>query len=195
MKIKIFIIVLILSSMMILKAQNDFIKGFVIEEKNDGSFSPIPFANIYWADTLIGTTTDSIGFFNIPHFHPKNALVIKYVGYETDTVEINDHEELTIILKNSQQLDEVKVIYKKNTTEISFIKPIKIEEMQKEELYKAACCNLSESFETNPSIDVSYADAVTGTKEISMLGLAGKYVQISKENMEALKIAMKKYLD
>ena len=119
--------------------------------------------------------------------------MIKYVGYETDTVGINDHEELTIILKNAQLLDEFKVIYKKNTTEISFIKPIRIEEMQKEELYKAACCNLSESFETNPSIDVSYSDAVTGTKEISMLGLSGKYVQISKENMPFVRGLMSNY--
>ena len=48
---------------------------------------------------------------------------------------------------------------------------------------KAACCNLSESFETNPSVDVSFADAVTGTRQIQMLGLAGKYSLISRENM------------
>ena len=46
---------------------------------------------------------------------------------------------------------------------------------------KAACCNLAESFETNPSIDATFTDAITGTKQIQMLGLAGKYVQMFQE--------------
>lgn len=51
------------------------------------------------------------------------------------------------------------------------------------ELFKAACCNLGESFTTNPSVDVSYNDAATGAKEIKLLGLSGKYVQMLTENM------------
>ncbi len=53
--------------------------------------------------------------------------------------------------------------------------------ISRKELKKAACCNLSESFETNPSIDVSFTDAVTGTKQIQLFGLAGKYAQIQIE--------------
>jgi outer membrane receptor for ferrienterochelin and colicins len=53
--------------------------------------------------------------------------------------------------------------------------------ISRKELKKAACCNLSESFETNPSIDVSFTDAVTGTKQIQLFGLAGKYAQIQVE--------------
>lgn len=49
------------------------------------------------------------------------------------------------------------------------------------ELMKAACCNLSESFETNATVDVSYSNAVSGTKQIKMLGLDQKYVLITKE--------------
>ncbi|WP_233207777.1 TonB-dependent siderophore receptor [Siphonobacter sp. BAB-5405] len=48
---------------------------------------------------------------------------------------------------------------------------------------KAACCNLSESFETNASVSVNYGDAVTGAKQIQLLGLAGNYVQINTENI------------
>ena len=55
--------------------------------------------------------------------------------------------------------------------------------MTEQELFKAACCNLSESFETNPAVDVSYTDAVTGVKQLQMLGLAGGYVQIQRENL------------
>ncbi len=55
--------------------------------------------------------------------------------------------------------------------------------MNKEELFKAACCNLGESFTTNPSVDVAYNDATTGAKQIKLLGLSGTYVQMLTENM------------
>jgi outer membrane receptor for ferrienterochelin and colicin len=67
------------------------------------------------------------------------------------------------------------------------INPIKVESIGEEELCKAACCNLSESFETNPSVDISFTDAITGTKQIQMLGLAGPYTQITRENMPDIK--------
>lgn len=55
--------------------------------------------------------------------------------------------------------------------------------INKEELFKAACCNLGESFVTNPSVDVNYSDAATGAQQIKLLGLSGKYVQMLTENM------------
>ena len=51
------------------------------------------------------------------------------------------------------------------------------------ELCRAACCNLGESFTTNPSVDVSYSDAATGAKQIKLLGLSGSYVQMLTENI------------
>ena len=53
----------------------------------------------------------------------------------------------------------------------------------REELFRAACCNLGESFTTNPSVDVSYSDAATGAKQIKLLGLSGTYVQMLAENL------------
>ena len=53
----------------------------------------------------------------------------------------------------------------------------------REELFKAACCNLGESFTTNPSVDVNYSDAATGAKQIRLLGLSGTYVQMLTENL------------
>ena len=57
----------------------------------------------------------------------------------------------------------------------------------KDELFKAACCNLGESFSTNPSVDVSYDDAATGAKQIKLLGLSGLYVQMLAENIPTLR--------
>ena len=57
----------------------------------------------------------------------------------------------------------------------------------KGELIRAACCNLGESFTTNPSVDVSYSDAATGARQIKLLGLSGTYVQMLTENMPNLR--------
>lgn len=53
----------------------------------------------------------------------------------------------------------------------------------RQELFRAACCNLGESFVTNPSVDVSFSDAATGAKQIKLLGLSGTYVQMLTETL------------
>lgn len=63
----------------------------------------------------------------------------------------------------------------------------------KQELFKAACCNLGESFTTNPSVDVSYSDAATGAKQIKLLGLSGTYVQMLTEQLPAFRGAALPY--
>lgn len=65
--------------------------------------------------------------------------------------------------------------------------------MSSKELLKAACCNLAESFETNPSIDVNFSDALTGTKQIKMLGLTSPYIMITQENIPSVRGASQAY--
>ena len=60
-------------------------------------------------------------------------------------------------------------------------------------MLKAACCNLSESFETNPSIDVNFSDAISGTKQIKMLGLSSPYILITTENVPSVRGAAQAY--
>ena len=128
--------------------QNDSIlKGVVVEENDKGDLLPLIGANLYWAGTTIGTTTDKNGNFELVDDHKNHKLVISYVGYDTDTVEIKEHGKMTIVLKN-QTLKEFTVSSRKNTTSISFMDPLLTQEMDEKELCKAACCNLSESFET-----------------------------------------------
>ncbi|MDE6131315.1 MAG: TonB-dependent receptor [Muribaculaceae bacterium] len=61
------------------------------------------------------------------------------------------------------------------------------------ELKRAACCNLGESFTTNPSVDVSYNDAASGARQIRLLGLSGSYVQFLTENIPNLRGAAAPY--
>ncbi|SEM03749.1 Outer membrane receptor proteins, mostly Fe transport [bacterium A37T11] len=81
------------------------------------------------------------------------------------------------------QMDEVQVSSKQWPTYSPPLSAVRSQFISSKELLKAACCNLSESFETNPSVDVSYNDAVTGSKQIQLLGLSGIYTQLTVENM------------
>ncbi|RZJ73468.1 TonB-dependent receptor plug domain-containing protein [Flavobacterium sp.] len=65
--------------------------------------------------------------------------------------------------------------------------------MTSKELLKAACCNLAESFETNPSIDVNFSDALTGAKQVKMLGLTSPYLMITEENIPSVRGASQAY--
>lgn len=84
---------------------------------------------------------------------------------------------------SEKSLKEVTIRHRRKSTEISMIDPIKTEKIGQRELLKAACCNLSESFETTPSVDVAFTDAVSGYKQIQMLGLTGPYTLITRENI------------
>ena len=157
------------------------IKGVVLKEDNKGSFKPLAGASVVWLDTKNGTTTDENGVFSIE----KNGerLIVAYTGYKADTIFVTPANDLKIVLANGAQLKEVKV---KTTNASNFIRNndvVRTNEITQRELFKAACCNLSESFETNPSVDVAYNDAVTGSKQIQLLGLAGIYTQLIVENL------------
>jgi len=166
----------------VLQAQ-DTLQGVIAEESEKGHITPLIGVNVYWIGTTVATTTDANGVFTISCMHETHQLIVSYVGYQPDTIQIENHEYVTIVLKNANTLNDVVVTYKKKTTEISYIDPIQTLQITEKELFKAACCNLSESFETTPSVDVSFTDALTGTRQIQMLGLAGSYTLITQENV------------
>ena len=159
------------------------ITGFVLETKEDGNNIPLIGANIYWAGSSSGTTTGADGYFSIEMEEGEHMLVVSFVGYTSDTLHINGPSSVEVQFSKALMLDEVKVVHRIKPTSVSFSSAYNIQNIHEKELTKAACCNLSESFETNPSVDGGLTDAVTGTKKIEMLGLAGPYVQIMRENM------------
>ena len=106
---------------------------------------------------------------------------------------MKDQSMISVVLSDAVNLDEVKVVHRRKTTEVSYINPIKLQNIGEKELLKAACCNVAESFETTPAVDVSFTDAVTGTRKIQMLGLEGPYIQILRENMPYIRGAASAY--
>lgn len=160
-------------------AQAKEVKGHVFDDNDQ----PIIGANVYWEGTQQGTTTDVDGAFKLKTREGANKLVVSYIGYETFVLSVtNVDEPLKIKLKGEVALEEVVISERKIGTIASRTSVLQTQKITYDELCRAACCNLAESFETNPSVDVSYADAATGARQIKLLGLAGTYVQMLTEN-------------
>lgn len=160
---------------------------------NNESGEALQGAHVSWKDGEAWTVTDVRGQFSLPYpatISGTPHLVISFVGYMSDTVAWNvsavslpDTAARTFVLKNEQTLEGVVVRAQGTGTFFSRMDPIHSQRISSAELQRAACCNLSESFETNASVDVAYNDAATGAKQIKLLGLSGGYVQMQTENL------------
>ena len=165
-------------------AQNDsFIEGTITEvsTENNDSLSVLPFANIVWKGTAIGTTTDENGNFKLKKIAQTDDLIVSFTGYKSDTISTKGKSFLKITLKSSS-LSSVTV-----ESSLSDLVVTQNEKITSSDLKKAACCTLSESFETNASVDATTADAVTGSRQIKMLGLDGVYSQLLVEGMPMMR--------
>ncbi len=162
-----------------------FVRGTVSERVNNKT-QPLIGATVRWAGLSTGTVTDSVGRFSLVEEAGHNRLLVSYVGYQTDTVLVtNPVSELAVTLRTEQTLQEVTVSAQPG--QVDRVNPIQTEFISQRTLAKAACCNLSESFETNASMSVSFADAVTGARQIQFLGLGGQYVQTNVENIPTVR--------
>jgi outer membrane receptor protein involved in Fe transport len=148
-------------------------------------------ARIKLLQSQIAVLTDESGHFELTL--PKNlpdTLVIQAKGYNPDTLLVFKDDRfisLEIVLFAEKILPEVLIEVRRNTHSINRMKTLHVEELTSGELRKAACCNLSESFETNASVDVNITDAVSGAKKIQLMGLDGVYTQIQMENIPYLR--------
>jgi outer membrane receptor for ferrienterochelin and colicins len=160
-------------------AQN--IKGQVFGIDN-GKSIPLSFVNLIWAGTNSGAISDESGNFSIVRNSENNSrLVVSYIGYSTDTITVTNNNFLTIRLKPDGKIEEVVIREHQPGEVISKMKTIQTQTITASGLRKMACCNLSESFQNSATVDVGYSDAVSGAKQIKMLGLAGIYSQLMIE--------------
>ena len=179
-RIILFLILISLVACMGMQAQ---ITGVVLDEHGE----PLVGANVYWAGTGVGVATDLDGNFTLMPVKTTRLLVASFVGCHNDTIEVKNREPLTIVLVDEAVLDEVTITERKMGVIKSRTSAFDTQTIGTEELCRAACCNLSEAFETNASVDVAYADAATGAKQIRLLGLSGTYVQLLQENTPAVR--------
>ena len=163
------------------------ISGRVFELISDDSLSPVPGVNVRYLGSNEGTATDVNGYFKLSKNKKQNTLIFSHIGYQVDTLEYVYNKDINLVLKEGKILKDIIVEHKKGSYTFSKIDPRNAVIIGQDELRKAACCNLAESFETNPSIDATFTDAITGTKQIQMMGLSGKYVQMLSGNIPIIR--------
>ncbi len=163
------------------------LKGMIMDKENPKNNLGLYGANVHWLRTTVGAVTNEKGAFEIPYKEEYKRLVVSFVGYKTDTLTITNLEPVRHFLTPEGTLDEIVITNKRKAIQKSFIQTQNTFTVNKDELLKAACCNLSESFETNPSIDVSFSDAISGTKQIQMLGLTSPYLLFNQENIPSIR--------
>lgn len=150
----------------------------------DADNQPLVGASVYWEGTTIGASTDAEGAFLLHRVKGYDNLVASYLGFVNDTLRVeNGAERIEFALKaDGVELEDVVV---EGNLSGNFVKRdgiVKNEMISFAGLCKMACCNLAESFENSASVTVGYSDAISGARQIKMLGLAGTYTQILDEN-------------
>ena len=163
------------------------ISGYVFERDTKGNLKPLPGSHVFCVTNQNGSVADQNGFFLINTTQPLPQLIsASFVGYESDTIQLKKAKAIEFVLRPST-LNEVKLIERQKTNAKSILKVSNVEWISGQELQKAACCNLSECFETNASVDIISSDAITGAKKIQMLGLDGVYSDVLVENKPFLR--------
>ena len=168
------------------------VRGEVTEA---GKATPLPGAVLRWlwdvpnaATPATTTISDGAGHFVLTRpARAASRLVVQALGYRADTVAVpvTGAPYLRVALQAGQELGEVTVTARGPT--YSALTPANVQVISARDLTKSACCNLAESFETNASVEVTTSDAVSGAKQIQLLGLDGSYSLLTVDNQPALR--------
>lgn len=162
------------------------VQGRVMSLDAQGNMEDILGASVYFKPIKKGTLTDTKGAFSLDVQGKTGWMIFSATGFKNDSVFVDKNQFLHVHLQPSnKELTEVRVVATPGN--MDNVSTLHTEILTMKTLAKAACCNLSESFETNASVSVSFADAVTGAKQIQLLGLSGTYVQTNMENIPSIR--------
>ncbi len=120
------------------------------------------------------------------------VLLYSFLGLSFEAIAVELADSVPVDSVSSYELDEF-VLTKRTPGKMGLSGPESGFKLGRTELFRAACCNLGESFTTSASVDVDYADPATGAKQIKLLGLSGSYVQMMTENLPAFRGAAMPY--
>lgn len=181
MKLTVFSILLLLVG----QAMGQVVKGKVFDAK---THETIPGASVYWLGSRGGTATTGEGTFTLELNQTTNQLVVSFVGYANDTIEVKAGATIEVkLMPSATTLKAVEIKGRQKSKIQKFGSVEQTEVISAEGLRGLACCNLGESFENSVSVDVGYSDAVSGSKQIQLLGLTGIYSQMLLENTPFLR--------
>lgn len=165
------------------------VRGIITDKENN------PIANVKITISELNSTffSDESGSFDLIQGNGSVSLILEKEGFQKLEIQQSTAQDFTIQLEKiivESNIETVKVVKNQKTLGRKQKAVTNTQNLSQGELQKAACCNLSESFETNPSIDVNFSDAVTGNKQIKMLGLTSPYILMSEENIPAIRGAL-----
>ncbi|MDR3245991.1 MAG: TonB-dependent receptor [Prevotellaceae bacterium] len=160
------------------------IRGRVFSQEG-GKKQALHNANVYFPGSNNIVLTDSKGNFKITRKEGNgNYLYAGLVGYSLDSIAVEKISgRVEFVLVEGIELTGAVITGNNSGTVISRITPVKTELITKTGLVKMACCNLSESFENSATVTVGFADAISGAKQVQLLGLSGIYSQLLTENV------------
>ncbi|MHC2991181.1 hypothetical protein OB13_06135 [Pontibacter sp. HJ8] len=168
----------------LLPATAQQLSGRVVDQTNTSQ--PLIGANAVWKGTTKGVSTDASGSFTLELADALTPeIIVSYIGYKPDTIDVTGKSTVLVSLAPTSYIKEVVV--EGQQTRYSSLTPTNSQIITSRDLEKSACCNLAESFETNASVEVSTTDAVSGAKQIQMLGLDGSYTLLTTDNVPALR--------
>ena len=168
------------------------IKGVVYENTFDDKNLPLIGATVLWEGTTEGTQTDINGKFEL-NYRANTNLIVSFIGMRAEEISVKPNEEISVTLYPDTMIEEIVIQRKRQSLSRIKTSATNVQLISSSELLKAACCNLSEAFETNPSVDVNFSDAVTGNKQIRMLGLNSPYILMAEENIPSVRGASQAY--
>ena len=154
-----------------------------VTDVNNGQ--PLVGATLFWKNTTAGATSTADGSYSIKRVHGFNTLVVDYLGYDLLEIEVEEKGVPTLDIEltpSAVDIDEVIVEGQQRGNYAKSSGITRQEQISFAGLCKMACCSLAESFENSASVTVGYSDAISGARQIKMLGLAGTYTQILDEN-------------
>ena len=166
------------------------VNGVVYATKSNGDREVVPFATVYWLQSGTYVDCDVDGKFTFTVFEKADdaTLVATAIGYNTDTLVVNyNTKDVEFLLQGVNELEKAVVQARQEGSYLSKMTPVKTEVITAAGLCKMACCNLAESFENSASVTVGYSDAITGAKQIRLLGLSGIYTAMLDENRPTMR--------
>ncbi|GAB1431020.1 TonB-dependent receptor [Ignavibacteria bacterium] len=178
-------LLLSLVSVQISTAQSSKSLSGIIRGIDSEATKPLAGATLQWLGYSAGAFADKDGKFNLKRPDGATRLLVRYVGYGSDTLTIAPNvSQIEIDLRAS--LETAAITVEAESAVISKV-AVKTETISSRDLSKSACCSLSESFEKNASAEASYSDAIAGSKQIQLLGLRGIYTQILTEAVPSIR--------
>ncbi len=180
MKLNIFLsITLFLFFTSIWETSAQGVSGYVTDSRG----GKLAGATLVWSGTNVAAMTDDNGTYKLHRVKGNDQLVAVMLGFMSDTLTVKSGvDRFNVTLRSARDIESVEVRSALTGNFISQQGIAKNEVISFAGLCKMACCNLAESFENSASVTVGFSDAISGARQIQMLGLAGTYTQMLDEN-------------